>query len=124
MKVFVYKNIRTGRYSVKALEGKRKGRVIARRASLELTDCEFRVSEAGRQRVLREGRKSVHAGVVGNYDLRQTVTSYGTQDAFKVAYNPYFRGYFWRLDRLCPVPVRKASRVVLDRGGVFAYENS
>lgn len=69
MKVFVYWNLHRGLWSVKALEGAQKGRVIARLGHLGLEDCEFKVSEAGRQRVLREGRKNVHAGIVGTLEM-------------------------------------------------------
>ncbi len=65
MKVFVYFNLRKRCWSIKALEGPRKGRVIGHAKRVLLTDCTFKVSEAGRQRVLREKRKNVHAGVVG-----------------------------------------------------------
>jgi len=68
MKVFVYFNLRKRCFSVKALEGMYKGRVIAHRDSLHLQDAEFKVSEKGRQRVIRERRKNVHAGVVGNWN--------------------------------------------------------
>lgn len=65
MRVYVYFNLHKKVWSVRALEGARKGRVIAHRTDLELADCTFKVSEPGRQRVLREKRKNVHAGIVG-----------------------------------------------------------
>ena len=65
MKVFCYFNLHTHLWSLKALDGARKGLVVAHAESLELADCEMRVSEAGRQRVLQEKRKNVHAGIVG-----------------------------------------------------------
>lgn len=71
MKVFVYMNLHATRragkpvYSVKALSGPSKGRVIARESSVLVQSASGKVSEAGRQRVLREGRKNVHAGIVG-----------------------------------------------------------
>lgn len=67
MRVFVYWNLHRNLWSVKALEGPDKGRVIHRTPFLILSDVEGRVSEAGRQRVLREGRKNVHAGIVGTW---------------------------------------------------------
>lgn len=65
MKVMVYFNLHKKTWSVKALEGPDKGRVIARSDYVLLASPVGRVSEAGRQRVLREGRKNVHAGIVG-----------------------------------------------------------
>ena len=65
LKVFVYFNLHRKCWSVKALEGPRKGRVIAHTYEVWLDGVTFKVSEAGRQRVLREKKKNVHAGVVG-----------------------------------------------------------
>lgn len=67
MKVFVYRNLHRQCWSVKALEGPDKGRVIAHRSYVMLRDVRGKVSEAGRQRVLTEGRKNVHAGLVGTW---------------------------------------------------------
>lgn len=65
MKVFVYFNLHKKLFSIKALEGSNKGRVIAHSSSVSLKDASCKVSEAGRQRVIKEKRKNVHAGVVG-----------------------------------------------------------
>jgi hypothetical protein len=85
MRVFVYYNLHKKVWSIKALEGESKGRVIRHAATLMLTDCTFKVSEAGRQRVLRERRKNVHAGVVGQ--LVDPIVM--TDAAIAVTYNPY-----------------------------------
>ena len=67
MRVFVYFNLHKKCFSIKALEGADKGRVIAHRDTVVLDGCKLLVSEAGRQRVLREKRKNVHAGVSGTW---------------------------------------------------------
>lgn len=85
MKVFVYFNLHKKVFSIKALEGEYKGRVIAHRRQLMLYDAVFKVSEAGRQRVLKECRKNVHAGVVGNWVNELISVDNRTQ----VTYNPY-----------------------------------
>lgn len=83
-KVFVYFNLHKKVWSVKALTGDCKGRVISHSAMVSLINVEFRVSEAGRQRVIREGRKNVHAGVVGYLaSLREPPV-----DSVRVSYNP------------------------------------
>lgn len=69
-----------------------KGRVIAHRDQALLFDAKFKVSEAGRQRVLKEKRKNVHAGVVG--DWIDSSSDYVTIDAVAIngsaiTYNPY-----------------------------------
>jgi len=86
MKVFVYYNLHKKLFSVKAMEGSKKGRVIAHLEKLTLWDCTFKVSEAGRQRVLREQRKNVHAGVLGIWSGKDMTID---KSVTKVTYNPY-----------------------------------
>lgn len=66
LRVRIYLNLhRPGHLSVVALEGPSKGKVVAHTLALALSDCRFVVSEAGRQRVLREQAKNVHAAIQG-----------------------------------------------------------
>jgi len=65
MRVFVYFNLHKKLWSVRALEGPCKGRVIAYGKYVLLADAKGKVSQAGRERVLRENRNNVHAGIVG-----------------------------------------------------------
>lgn len=65
MRVSVYFNLHRKLFSVRAEEGPAKGRVIAHAPAVILDRPTFKVSEAGRQRVLRERRKNVHAYVCG-----------------------------------------------------------
>jgi hypothetical protein len=85
MLVKVYRNLNRHCWSVMDA---RSRRVIAHRDTLALDACAFRVSEAGRQRVLREGRRNVHAFVVGT--LRADPAPLGR----RVAYNPRRCGGF------------------------------
>lgn len=115
MKVFVYFNLHKHVFSVKALEGEMKGRVIAHRAALNLTDAVFKVSEAGRQRVLREKRKNVHAGVVGQWiDVDHPLQQGGRA----VTYNPYKYSTF--IDRASEQPVAAASWAFLKDRSIVA----
>ena len=65
MKVDVYRNLHNGMYSIKSREAGTRGLVIAHADRVWLNDVEFIVSEAGRNRVLREKKKYVHAFVRG-----------------------------------------------------------
>ena len=65
MKVDVYRNLHNGMYSIKSREADTRGLVIAWAEYLWLDDVEFVVSDAGRNRVLRERKKYVHAFVRG-----------------------------------------------------------
>lgn len=69
MRVKVYFNLHRKCYSIKAMEGPRYGKVIAHAKAVLMLGCTFKVSEAGRQRGLREGKKNVHAGIVGMLSL-------------------------------------------------------
>ena len=118
MRVFVYFNLHKLLWSVRALEGPDRGRVIQHAHELHLVDCQFRVSEAGRQRVLREHRKNVHAGVVGRLAAAPPSPA-ATQ---RVTYNPYKFATFVRADTL--EPVRQAARVHLKAGQAFTLAPS
>ncbi|ATN94069.1 hypothetical protein J4U01_gp089 [Mycobacterium phage Kumao] len=87
MRVFVYYNLHRHLWSIKALEGPDKGRVVGHSQVVVLRNAEGKVSEAGRQRVLRERKKNVHAGIVGDWVLGEAVTF--DSSARKVTYNPY-----------------------------------
>lgn len=68
MKCFIYRNLnRKGFvYSFKALEGPYKGRVVAYGESFEVESVKFFVSQAGWKRAVREKKRNVHAGIIGN----------------------------------------------------------
>lgn len=91
MKVFVYFNLHKKCFSIKALEGQFKGLVIGHTNSVLLSDVTFKVSQAGRSRVLAEKRKNVHAGVVGHMadsDAHDVHSRYMMMGA-AITYNPY-----------------------------------
>ena len=64
-KVFVYRNLHKQCWSVKSLTGRNYGRVILHCKAIDLNAATFKVNEKGRQRVIDEQAKNVHAGVVG-----------------------------------------------------------
>ena len=86
LKVFVYFNLHKKVFSIKAMEGVDKGRVVGYSTHVLLRDAKTKVSEAGRQRVLREGRKNVHAGLVG---VLESLGDLGRLEGKSVVYNPY-----------------------------------
>ena len=91
MKVFVYWNLHLGCWSVKDIEpgSPTYGRVIGRYAYVLLRDVVGKVSEAGRQRVLAERRKNVHAGIVGQLAYAMDTPIESVKLARRVTYNPY-----------------------------------
>lgn len=114
-KVFAYRNLHRQCWSVKALEGPLKGRVIYHASDLTLGWCDFKVSQAGRQRVLREQKKNVHAGVVGYLTECGEITTDGIDLDVPVTYNPYKYDSF--VDARCEVPVTSALFVNLNSKG-------
>ena len=86
-KYYIYRNLRTGGFSVK-----RRGRVVDRQKTLNAQDVTFKVNEIGRQRVIKEKQKNVHAYVVcDKYYLysRQKVDNLQV-----ITYNPYVAANF------------------------------
>lgn len=133
MKAFVYKNLhKPGYYSIKALEGPCKGKVVGYAESLYIVDAKFKVSMCGRLRVLLTKRKNVHAGIegrVGNvlgYVPRLDWTP--TQDFYfistkaapvSVTYDPYKYKTFVHRDTM--EPIHEAWIAVIGKKGVEVY---
>ena len=89
--VFVYRNIRTKTYSIKDVKS---GLVIDRRdCGFIIQAAELVVSKAGRERVLREKVKNVHAGVRGFFNTMEDDYELPPQ-AVKITYDPYKMAFF------------------------------
>ena len=86
MKAEVYYNVRKRCLSVRF-----NGKVIAHAPTVSLMNPTFHVSESGRQRVLANKRKNVHAFVRGEWDgtLRTGGSSVVPENSVAVKYNPY-----------------------------------
>ena len=100
-RVQVYWNLHKHCYSVVALEGPAKGRVVAHVSSLNLADATFTVQPAGREKVRREQRKTVHAFVRGRWtsDVQSDVDA----DWDTVTYNPYRHDTFVTVSDESPI---------------------
>ena len=125
MKVRLYRNlkIRDKRaWSIMAQEGPKKGRVIDIVSGAVIENATFKVSESGRQRVIREKSKNVHAFVEGELvsstPLESDRTPTRPTGYAPVTYDPYKFSTFMRVD--CGESIRASSRVVIDGKGVVA----
>ena len=100
MKVFVYYNLHKKLWSIKALEGGNKNKVIAHARYVGLSDVTPKVSQAGRQRVIKEGCKNVHAGLVGDlkFDADYIPFDDSLNNRKQVTYNPYLYESFVYVD--------------------------
>ena len=80
MKVEVYRNLHKNCWSIR---DNQTGRVIKHSNSVHLKDAELVVRKSGREKVLREKRKNVHAFIKGT--LYSGIHIYHEQ----IKYNPY-----------------------------------
>lgn len=85
-RVYVYFNLHKKMYSVKSLERETYGRVIAHMTSLELVNVKCKVNDKGRLRVISEGVKNVHAGIVG--EISHDYMKYDLSEYRQITYNP------------------------------------
>lgn len=116
MRVEIYRNLHNGKLSIRDAKTKH---VIGHAARVYLHHAEFKVSQAGRKRVLREKRKNVHAvvnGVLGKAEAFQPykgrdIEPYqheysvfhpefgtgvvGISRLYDITYNPYRFNQFW-----------------------------
>lgn len=106
-KIRVYRNLHRHCLSVQ-----HKGIVIMHVDEIQLKDTRFIVSQAGRERVLRERRKTVHAYVEGQFSnmLRQAPQK-------RCTYNPYkYSSFVTREDER---PVRSARQAHVSPDGIL-----
>lgn len=115
MRVEVYFNLHKHVFSVRQCSS---GRVILHTDKVHIRDPQFVVRKSGRDRVLREGKKNVHAFVRGEIthfdDFNPDYLDYSL-----VSYNPYKHDTF--VDVCDVTPVRTAKRAVLEVRQVKPY---
>jgi len=106
IKVEVYFNLHKRVFSIRSC---RTGRVIHHAKDVNIVNPKFVVREGGRQRVLRERKKNVHAFVRGNITAFKDSPSHL---ADTIGYNPYKYDSFVNLTD--EAPVYKAFRAWLN----------
>ena len=117
MKFFCYFNLHKKVFSLK----NHKTKLVEHHAqTVRLDNCEFKVSQAGRNRVLKEKRKNVHAGVQGDLRARDfKVDVEALEESFvELTYNPYKYGSF--VVKSTEVAIMSANVVILHNKRVFA----
>ena len=113
--VYVYKNLHKDCWSIKQ-HGLVKAH-IPQGESIGLWDCYFHVDMKGREKVLREKRKNVHAFVKGYLQDAENVNT--DRPATEVTYNPYKYETF--VDKNTEKFVYYADEVLLSHNQVTAY---
>jgi hypothetical protein len=105
MRVEVYFNLHKKTFSVRSAKS---GKVLLHTDEVHIENPEFVVRQSGRNRVLSEGRKNVHAFVRGD----ATFFRYTNRPMLDtLTYNPYRYASF--VDKQTEEPVYKASRAWL-----------
>ena len=92
MKVRVYWNLHKKCFSVQSCK---TGRVVGHANNVNIADAKFVVRKAGQAKVRREGKKNVHAFVVG-YISNDHVDPISDEWSLsqRVTYNPYMNDTF------------------------------
>jgi hypothetical protein len=117
MKVFIYRNLnRKGR--VFSIRDESTRRVCDRAETVVVEDVTLKVSEAGRNRVLLEKRKNVHAGIQGTRISHLPPQAAGLK-VVEFTYDPYFSSSFFCVKT--KQPILKAKYVEVNTSGNFAY---
>jgi len=136
VRVHVYRNLRHQdqlAWSVVANEGPTRGRVLEVVSAVPVKDATFVVREGGRQRVLREQSKNVHAFIRGQMvrsaplGCEPKLASPGAmllrrRSAIRVSYDPYLHGHFFVVET--GEPIASAPLVAATADGVFAVADA
>lgn len=129
MLVDVYKNLHNSLWSIRDVK---TNLVVGYAKTVELKDCKLIVCEAGRQRVLREKQKNVHAyvrgsikGTIGFKAFKNrtipTTPAISLTDGYSpncsLYYNPYKVSSF--VDKLTGCPVTECDHVLLSNNVLY-----
>lgn len=111
MRVYVYRNLHRGGYSVRY-----RNKVIAHVSSIILLDVKFLVGKAGNERVRKERQKNVHAGCSGIWVPESSLIG----NIISIRYNPYKYTSFVR--GIDETEIKKAKIARIDSSGICAVE--
>jgi hypothetical protein len=118
-RLYIYKNLHLNLFSIRC-----GGKVIDHRDEIILEDVRFLVGQKGRERVVREKRKNVHAGVSGFWSEEWETNPEILMNSYtphKVSYNPYKTKTFVLTEDM-KTPIKHAHFVKLDiENGMFAF---
>ena len=122
MKPFrVYRNLHRGNFSIQSYIQEKHGyRVTDRASSAILEDCYFKVYETGRQKVIKEKGKNVHA-YVEPMSYKLIVGGVDVTNLREIYYNPYEFDSFVYKDTL--KKVYKANRVLTYDNKLYDVSN-
>ena len=113
-KVEVYRNLHKNCWSVR---DNKTGRVVQHLDEIHLRDADLVVRPGGREKVLREKRKNVHAFAKGQVTawLSQLSEEYEAYPTKQIVYNPYLYDSFVYVTS--KTPIFHAERLYLTKKG-------
>jgi len=100
MKAAVYWNLHKNIFSIQSREKENYGKVVAHKDSVVVGLPKFVVRQAGREKVLKDKSKNVHAFVVGNVEPDMF---FNLGPGRLVTYNPYKYNSFVMADTKEPI---------------------
>ncbi len=117
-RVRVYRNLnKADYYSILAMSGVDKGKVVGYARCVCLESVSFKVSLKSRDRVLSQKRKNVHAFCEGLL-TKAFVSPIRVDGLHYITYDPYKNSYFF-----CPITLEKydqtVDNVVIQNSGVY-----
>lgn len=117
-KVKVYWNLNKACWSIK-----QGSRVVDYASNILMKTCSFIVSEKGRQRVIKQQRKNVHAFVEG-FISELNVECKPPRFKTKISYNPYKRKTFFYVKSRKSISQTKqfGELFLIDKGVFSSYE--
>ena len=117
--VFVYRNLRTGTWSVK---DKKTNKVIRHTDTVFLRDVDFKVSKKGNERVREKKSKNVHAGVQGFVDDigAHLMLIHSLEDFTEVTYDPHKHKTF--VIKKTEQPIYEAQVALMVENRVLIYD--
>lgn len=104
--VEVYRNLHNGLFSIRDPKTKL---VLAHGEDFLLKNCIEKISETGRQKVIRERSKNVHAYIVGNIVLKPNLKH--DVELNEISYNPYKDKHFILKETKQPIFNKKTKNV-------------
>lgn len=109
---YLYRNLRTKTFSLK-----HGGKVIRHPSEILLKEVRFKVSEKGRQRVLKEKRKNVHATVQAKEIVESSMKLYISEEVY---YDPYKTKTF--INKRTKEPIYEAELVLASNNKIYIVE--
>lgn len=123
-RVQVYRNVNKAGVTYSIRDAKSK-LVLGHTNAVLLSNCEFVVSEAGRQRVHREGKKNIHAWVEGTYvgpyyaGWRDDYGYESHDRTCRVEYSPWLNDHFVTYPDV--KPVEACDLALIANEGIIAH---